>query len=96
MTAKNSLFIHNGIVSIHTPPRGRDLNGEPAEAGKETVSIHTPPRGRDGVDVKFIDFVYRFQSTRPRGGVTTIQLFLYNLSLVSIHTPPRGRDKRAG
>ena len=34
------------------------------------VSIHTPPRGRDQIPVNHPVCSLKFQSTRPRGGVT--------------------------
>ena len=39
---------------------------------RNVISIHAPHAGRDGVNIKIIDKLILFQSTRPMRGATII------------------------
>ena len=64
--SQSAFHLRGKVVSIHTPPWGRD-QGEQGVHLRQEVSIHTPPWGRDdGADESTT--VSKFQFTRPRGG----------------------------
>ena len=79
------------LVSIHTPPWGRDFAGTRLLVAL-AVSIHTPPWGRD-TSASTVAQNRLFQFTRPRGGAIYRLVDANDIKLVSIHTPPWGRDK---
>ena len=59
---------------------------------RNVISIHAPHAGRDGVNIKIIDKLILFQSTRPMRGATTSLIEPDRLAVISIHAPHAGRD----
>ncbi len=78
------------VVSIHTPPWGRDPVIRLLRT-KSTVSIHTPPWGRDSHSAFFAEYILSFNSHAPVGA-RSFDNFTFTDLDVSIHTPPWGRD----
>ena len=59
---------------------------------RNVISIHAPHAGRDGVNIKIIDKLILFQSTRPMRGATPQTAYAINDDGISIHAPHAGRD----
>ena len=80
------------LVSIHAPPKGRDLTTWKLTVEQCKVSIHAPPKGRDAKIFTVPSGGTVFQSTRPRRGATNLIHQIKISEKVSIHAPPKGRD----
>ncbi len=76
-------------------PQGERLDPSQSTAWVKRVSIHAPRRGSDVPYQRFHDRFYRFQSTLPAGGATSITPERHIDTHVSIHAPRRGSDARA-
>ena len=63
---------------------------------RNVISIHAPHAGRDGVNIKIIDKLILFQSTRPMRGATPQTAYAINDDGISIHAPHAGRDPSKG
>ena len=79
-------------VSIHAPPKGRDLNSLYLV---EVCRCFNPraPEGARLVPIIRPTIMDMFQSTRPRRGATNSSRPRSALWCVSIHAPPKGRDQ---
>ena len=81
--------ICNGIVSIHTPPWGRDL--KPGQRSPEVQFQFTRPRGGAMQSPLRSRPCHCFNSHAPVGARLKSSKSPA-VSVVSIHTPPWGRD----
>ena len=54
-------------VSIHAPPKGRDLQDAPDRPLRERVSIHAPPKGRDRRRRRYCQCRSCFNPRAPEG-----------------------------
>ena len=79
-------------VSIHAPPKGRDMQLPETNAGLNGFNPRAPEGARRAPLTMSSDSIL-FQSTRPRRGATSVQTLIERVKTVSIHAPPKGRDR---
>lgn len=60
------------LVSIHAPPKERDVGISYHNIGMMCVSIHAPLKERDIAEIDAAELKLMFQSARPRRGATPI------------------------
>ena len=82
-------------ISIHAPHAGRDSRGMDLKSRLEYFNPRAPCGARR-INVKIVDELILFQSTRPMRGATDAALRRRYLHDISIHAPHAGRDERAG
>ena len=79
-------------ISIHAPHAGRDSRGMDLKSRLEYFNPRAPCGARR-INVKIVDELILFQSTRPMRGATDAALRRRYLHDISIHAPHAGRDK---
>ena len=80
-------------ISIHAPHAGRDSRGMDLKSRLEYFNPRAPCGARR-INVKIVDELILFQSTRPMRGATDAALRRRYLHDISIHAPHAGRDGR--
>ncbi len=93
-TRQRRVVIEVGIVSIHAPRVGRDINAPTLYLADSKVSIHAPRVGRDDASSCCLTVFAVFQSTRPVWGATDSCDCGGGGMEVSIHAPRVGRDAK--
>ena len=78
-------------ISIHAPHAGRDSRGMDLKSRLEYFNPRAPCGARR-INVKIVDELILFQSTRPMRGATDAALRRRYLHDISIHAPHAGRD----
>ena len=78
-------------ISIHAPHAGRDSRGMDLKSRLEYLKPRAPCGARR-INVKIVDELILFQSTRPMRGATDAALRRRYLHDISIHAPHAGRD----
>ena len=79
-------------ISIHAPHAGRDSRGMDLKSRLEYFNPRAPCGARR-INVKIVDELILFQSTRPMRGATDAALRRRYLHDISIHAPHAGRDQ---
>ena len=81
-------------ISIHAPHAGRDSRGMDLKSRLEYFNPRAPCGARR-INVKIVDELILFQSTRPMRGATDAALRRRYLHDISIHAPHAGRDSKS-
>ena len=89
--AANSLGVID--ISIHSPRMGRDVTHRRIY-DRIVISIHSPRMGRDRIGGVGLRGGFRFQSTLPAWGETSICANTHDAECISIHSPRMGRDRK--